>query len=104
MMKPTYNDVRATDLSGGRNGEFSYADMLERRRRLGAVFQTAKSPRFPFLLYVLWSPTQTACALVWKNIYKGGGHPGDYAQVGSEERAGAAAGGSSSIPTVINDR
>ena len=44
-----------------------------------------------------------ACALVWKNIYKGGGHPGDYAQVGSEERAGAA-GSSSSTPTVIKDR
>ena len=29
-----------------------------------------------------------ACALVWKNIYKGGGHPGDYTQVGSEEGRG----------------
>lgn len=43
-------------------------------------------------------------SLVWKNIYKGGGHPGEYAQVqvGSEERAGAA--GGSSPTGVINDR
>lgn len=69
------------------------------RRRLGAVFQTAN-----VALCVGHLPDVLVLSLVWKNIYKGvRASRGDYAQVGSEERAGAAGGdgSSSSTPTVI---
>ena len=58
MMKPIDNDVRATDLSGGRNGEFLRGG-LWRGRHVGSeplVFQTP--PRS-----MRWSPARFACAL-----------------------------------------
>ena len=69
MMKPTDNDVRATDLSGGCNGEFP-----RRLWRGDGSEPFFKPPTSPFCFIMCWSPTQCLCSLVWNNIYKGGGH------------------------------
>ena len=102
MMKPTNNDVRATatDLSGGRNRNGEFPRGLRRGDVGLEPFSNRQIANVAFDNSVGHLPDVLVLSLVCKNT--GGGHPRFGAQVGSEERAGAA--GGSSTPNVIKDR